>query len=364
MRYSLLSRFQGVLVGAAFGSDLGAQAASQRSRLKSTIATPARAPINLYYWQAGQDSALEPGLAEQLTHWGKTVLIWTEELSQSDYLATPEPTAAENATAGTTEALSEAVLKAATLTTGAALAISTLPITLFFHDQEIKLGQQLQHKLQQMGVEPTAQAAVLEGLLAVSHAIALALKEQLDPPTLIPQTLAYLQQQSRFPGPSQAASSQLMGLLEQTQQRWQQGSDLYTVGTELLKLNESAVHPSTPSSVLQTSMNPGAIALAFYCFVSAADDSHLAMVRAARSPQMPHLVCALTGALAGAYNSRAGIPLAWNLLPTSHSLSWGVPAATLDRLASQLFAAWSGAYDPSCFGCTAAIAAPNVLRRR
>ena len=315
MRYSLLSRFRGTLLGSFVGEildrDLG------RVLGESTLRPP----------EPGNDKP-SPILSDwsQIATCGTKSLIRCGRLDVEDWLLHSTNTQS-----------SFTLLKRAATSNQAAVA--TLPIALFFHDDEIKLRQQL-----------LAGAAVwqqesegYEGILAVGYAIAQALTEKLDPTTLIPRILVYL-------GTSQTPVVQQ---LEQVQTLLEQGAGLDTTFTQLRReaqrRGESLLRPHT------------SIALAFYCFLSTPEHFHLCVSRAARISYQPLITAALTGALAGAYNSSIGIPMGWRLATNQINLG-----SERLQLADRLFASWSGVYDVSTAQLChrAAVAAPRVIQPR
>lgn len=186
-------------------------------------------------------------------------------------------------------------------------------------------------------------------VLAVHFAIAQALTERLHPANLIPATIAYLQQQ--FPA-AKAGPLPLIDHLDRVQTWLHEPADLATVLATWLPTYQSAT-------------SAAAIALAFYCFLSTAEDPQLSLRRAARSPRSARLICALAGALSGAYNSPIGLPLPWRWLSAPPALE---PTGNefdpqFSQLAHRLLAVWAGVYDPGQFA-VAAIAAPGVIRPR
>ena len=224
-------------------------------------------------------------------------------------------------------------------TTAAELTIATLPLALFFHDDQNRQQQRLLQTVQLWRCLPDVEP----GLLAVGYAIAQALQDCLEPQTLLPQIITYLKQSTA----SQSTPLlELIGTLEQTQTLVKQGAGLYTA------INQLQVRQQTGNE---------AIALAFYCFLSTPCDLRLALLRAARCGDAAPVIAALTGALGGAYQGIGGLPLAW-VATDSHL--WGITDTALHELADHLFAAWSGVYAPAGRMAVAAFAAPGVIRPR
>lgn len=215
----------------------------------------------------------------------------------------------------------------------------TLPIALFFHEDELKLRQQLL----QVGEVCHNQPEALEGVLAIAYAIALALTEKLDCTTLIPQVLSYL-------GPSQTP---LVQQLEQVQTLLERGAGLETTLSQLRRDTQRRGEPQGHSHT--------SIALAFYCFLTTPEDFRLCVSRAARTRYQPQITSALTGALAGVYNSLIGIPVSWRL--TTNHLSSSIHRL---QLADRLLDAWAGVYKISASGQIRqlTVAAPQVIQPR
>jgi hypothetical protein len=95
------------------------------------------------------------------------------------------------------------------------------------------------------------------------------------------------------------------------------------------------------------------------------------VLRAARCGIAGQLTCVLTGALSGAYNGAATIPVEWRqvLSPPGKSLLlneggessvWGMSGdAKIVELANNLFAVWAGVYIPD-LGLQSAVIPPVV----
>jgi hypothetical protein len=106
-------------------------------------------------------------------------------------------------------------------TIAAELTIATLPLALFFHDDQNRQQQRLLQTVKLWHCFPDVEA----GLLAVGYAIAQALRDCLEPQTLLPQIITYLKQSTA----SQSTPlPELIGTLEQTQTLVKQGAGLYT----------------------------------------------------------------------------------------------------------------------------------------
>lgn len=317
MQYSLVSRFRGALLGSFVGEILGSVGYQGRVLGKATLIPP------------------KPGEtlpSHTLSDWSQIASCGTESLIRCGRLDVEDWVRQ----CGITQP-SLPVLKTAASSSSAAVA--TLPMALFFHEDEVKLRQQL---LKAAGVWlPDSQAS--EGVLAVAYAIALALTEKLDFASLIPRILTYLGTQE----------TPLVQKLEQVQTLLEQGAGLDTTLTQLRRDDQLRGDPSTRSYT--------SIALAFYCFLSTPEDFRICITRAARSGYQAQTTAALTGALSGVYNSITGMPVSWRLWINRTSI--GIQRL---QLADHLLAVWSGVYDVSTVDQyqLATVAAPRVIQAR
>ncbi|MGA7933477.1 MAG: ADP-ribosylglycohydrolase family protein [Kovacikia sp.] len=349
MRYSLLSRFQGGLLGAALGASLGFEQPTQKSLQKKPDRIKPVIPITQVESQKpGSDWEQSPPERQggSTTGYGKVAVRWAEVLiDQQEWTALEFGQSVGQMTAPAFR--SDSGLSYPGSIAEAELAIATLPIALFFHDDEIRLRQMLEK-----AVCLQAQDVFAGGALAIGFAIAQALQERLLPLDLIPRTIDFLQQPVTHQ-PSHPYST-LIKKLEQGQTLLREETNL-SMATRILLPSGNA------------ELGSGAVALAFFCFLSTPEDMRLSLLRAARSSSSLRIVRALTGALAGAYNSTAGIPLEWSLVaadPTQR-LDWQISGPDLCHLASRLLAAWSGASNPTAFANSSfAIAAPGLIRPR
>ncbi|XHX81032.1 MAG: ADP-ribosylglycohydrolase family protein [Stenomitos frigidus ULC029] len=348
MRHSLLSRFQGTLLAAALGQELGtygrSRQCSPKSRTDHLKQIAWLTAANLSGWHPGLEP--ESALSRQPSVGGRLAVSCARALVNPDgwndrVLAAIGGDALSGAETGiATEPYCSDGTPSETIDTE--LTIAALPVALFFHDDPNRQQQQLLQMVKLWHGSPASEA----GLLAVGYAIAQALQDRLEPQTLLPQTIAYLKQRTVNPT---TPFLELIGTLELAQTLVEQCSGLYTAIEQL------------PMRQHQTSNE--AIALAFYCFLSTPLDLRLTLLRAARCGKAAPVVAALAGALGGAYQGTSGLPLVWQLT-TDMPLSWGIAASTLHELAAHLFAAWSGVYLPAQPTVNAAIAAPGIIRSR
>jgi hypothetical protein len=214
------------------------------------------------------------------------------------------------------------------------LAIATLPLTLYFHDDLNRQRQTLTQLCAALAIEPLSTAWVL----SFAYVIAQAVKGQLDPATVIPQTLAYLRVAVTDVN---ATADSVIALLEQV-----------TVAQE---------HMTTLELLTRDIENINAIAIALLCFLQTPADMRLAMTRATRFCAAAHhpdapTIHALLGALVGAHTGVAGIPPSWQTMP---AIAPQVPM--LMTLAESLVASWSG-MSGDAIAASVPVAAPWVIR--
>ncbi|HEY9599024.1 MAG TPA: ADP-ribosylglycohydrolase family protein [Cyanophyceae cyanobacterium] len=317
MRYSLLSRFRGTLLGSFVGEVLASVGSSRRVLGETAF----------ILHQLG-DSQLNSICSDwsQIATCGLESLIRYGKLDLDDWVSH----------SGLTQPSLVSLKKTAS---SSETAVATLPVALFFHDDEVKLRQQMIKAASVWQQEGEAS----EGVLAMAFAIATFLTEKLDFTTLIPLTLSYL-------GSSQTPLSQQ---LQRVQVLLEQSAGLDTVLTQLRR--------HSPRRGNRLVCSDTSIALAFYCFLSTPEDFRLCIMRAVRSNYQPQITAALAGALSGAYNSMAGLPVSWRLAVNQTHLG-----LHRQQLADRLLAVWSGAYDSSSLERWqfTAVAAPQVIQPR
>ncbi|MBC7972314.1 MAG: ADP-ribosylglycohydrolase family protein [Verrucomicrobia bacterium] len=346
MRYSLSSRFQGTLLTAALGAELGTYGCLEHPHTKEGTCDlepegSSSTPASLAGWHPGLMSSLK---ASTPIPWGEAavqcarVLVHAGRWNEFEMAAIGVRLTAGRLTTGAILAQSRSREASST----AEYALAALPLALFFYEDEAKQRQLLLQTAKLWQAPPGAEA----GLLAVGYAIAQVLKDRLERLMLVPQTIAYLKQSTANPTD---ILLDLIETLEQAQALLGQGAGLYAA---IEQLRAKAAYSGNE-----------AMALAFYCFLSTPDELHLSLLRAARFREAASVVCALTGALSGAHNSLNGLPLAWRI-DSPLPLLWDLSNVELKQLAAQLFAVWSGLYDPATPLPTSAIEAAGVIRPR
>ncbi|MEH2256267.1 ADP-ribosylglycohydrolase family protein [Nostoc sp.] len=230
------------------------------------------------------------------------------------------------------------------------IIIATLPVALFFHENPIKLRQNLLRVLKIWEDDPV----IRDGTLAVGYAITLALTEKLEPLTLIPQTISFI---GETPTSIPKKLLRVQNLLEQ-------GAGLSTMQAEFAKEEKLS----------------NTIAMAFYCFLSTLEDFRLTVLQAKVQDATllsSQATGAISGALSGAYNGTGGIPVNWQvLLLQRNSPAWGLTSfSQMLELTDAFVGVWSGVYNLTLNpkelteeGCEVALlsvyAAPRVIRSR
>ncbi|MBD2092307.1 hypothetical protein H6F67_20880 [Microcoleus sp. FACHB-1515] len=184
-----------------------------------------------------------------------------------------------------------------------------LPIALFFHENPMLLRQQIDRL--------TGQSDAIEQacILALSEAIALALREEL----LIDQLLPRLSESVAPVSP--IVSNQLLQV-----QAW---------------LEAEASLVAVERSLAKRPVSLARFSLGLYGWLSTPQDFNLALLRMQRFDAAVWL-----GALAGAYQGMSGIAIDWWQPFTSSAVhhTWQTEIlAPIDWLAAELLAAWAGA---------------------
>ncbi|MEH2075262.1 MAG: ADP-ribosylglycohydrolase family protein [Nostoc sp.] len=313
MLYSPISRFRGTFVGAFLGVSLASGGMQSQS-----------------YLDLGRMAIL-----------GTESLIALGKLDLDDWIARQQQ---------------ESLHLIATDDISIKIIIAILPVALFFHENPIKLRQNLLLVLKIWEDDPV----VRDGTLAIAYAISLALTEKLNPLTLIPQTISFL---GETPTSIPKKLLAVHNLLEQ-------GAGLSRAQAEFAKEEKLS----------------NTIAMAFYCFLSTLEDFRLAVLQANRNsnPKVKEVTSlssqatsAITGALSGAYNGIGGIPVNWQVsLLQRNSPVWGLTSfSEMLQLIDAFVAVWSGVYDIALNPrelteeeCEVALlsvyAAPRVIRSR
>lgn len=297
MRYSLLSRFRGGLIGSLLG-ETGGSFSQTQAELSSD-------EQNNFYrmriWLA---------TIEHLRRYGRLKQQNWEEIC---YIPASSRMARQNYDLGE-------------------IASIVLPLIFYFHENTVLLRQDLaeaKNFWQQSDRE-------WEYLLLWAETIGLILREKPSPHYSFAELLKTVSP------PSSSLLSQL-DLLEQ----------LLSLGTGLERVISQLSRVAKPSQI--------PILLALYCFSSTPEDFRLSVLSASKINYRSPTIAALTGTLAGVYNSYSNIPLSWRITGSKQSKMSEIQLAT-----ERLFALWCGVYEPETNYLTSysAIASPNIIQRR
>ncbi|OCR00820.1 hypothetical protein BCD67_24140 [Oscillatoriales cyanobacterium USR001] len=419
MRYSLLSKFQGTLLGAALGDFLGLQYQRQISHLETTkvsfsnnsnktqpielrrvLAVPSwrfdRQDFRPHHADFGLGGQVALLLMQSLIQCNGLDLkdwreIWVKfsdsqrmridshggDRDRRDISIAEEFWSRRNLTSPFTVHTSPLILHPGEV------AIATLPVAIFFHENKVKLREKL-GELTHIWQSPSyGEQDLVSSAACIGYAIARACKEKLNPATLIPEIITYL-----------GIDTPLAILLLQVQILLEQEASLEAAVVQLCKIVETGkkkreeekdkreAETSSPYTLTPLQINSFLpIAIAFYCFLSTPEDFRLAVIRAARTGVEPQLTCSLVGSLSGSYNSVVAIPVEWRVAVGTNSesgelaegskrktaltnLLWNrASEGEIMELAAHLLAVWSGVFHSCRKPLTnPVVAAPYVIR--
>ncbi|WP_041229690.1 ADP-ribosylglycohydrolase family protein [Rippkaea orientalis] len=211
------------------------------------------------------------------------------------------------------------------------LMLGILPLVVFFHDAPSLLEEQLNFVI----IECKMSSEQQEELTSYSELLRLILTEKIPINDIIPHLLDKYSKSCSF----------FKEQLEQIQRFVKERATLTQVKAHFA--GKKALEPPT-------------IALAMYCFLGTPEDFGVSVRRAyqLRSP----VIMALTGAIAGAYNSLLGIPpswqLAWKTRPTSPKI---------EQTLVKFWARWMGIEVLDSFKLQVeqiAVASPLMMQKR
>lgn len=307
MRYSLTSRVKGTLVGSLIGQSLAVAKVEEplighKVAVKGIESLIARGRFDLEEWNQFQS------------------VIWDLELPYNLILAN--------------------------------VILANLPLGLFFHDNQIKLRENLL-----LSIKIDKHPILRDGVLTLSYLIAQSLNEKINPNTLVSEIISFIGE----------TTTDLPKKLE--------------IVNNLIA--ENARYCELQNLLGKENNITNTIVEAFYCFASTREDFRLTCLRAIKNKHNSHACGAIAGAISGAYNSMGGIPITWHLeLDEAKLAQWGLTSFyQMVKLADALVAVWSGAYHvlPESsqtkearsnylnfdhFSANEAIAAPYIIRLR
>jgi hypothetical protein len=209
--------------------------------------------------------------------------------------------------------------------------ITMLPLMLFFHDDRVKLREILIDVSQTWQLDwETCSSAV-----AIAYIISRSLTESFNHQTIMPQLLDEMTNLHPLLFQELSTISELLG----------QSTSLHQINQQLTTIPHPIISPTV---------------LAIYCFLSTPEDFSLATRRAYHTKNRSQLTCALTGVLAGAQNSLAGIPLN-GYIATQERAQWLLAA-------ERLLSAWAGVNPEHSSSLSTvyplSVASPQVMQRR
>ncbi|MCT7948913.1 ADP-ribosylglycohydrolase family protein [Ancylothrix sp. C2] len=321
MRYSLLSRFEGCLLGAAVAERLGAGYEENAIDLQKLAWFGVGSKNLSRSVSTSRGIAIQKAAAEKLIKEGFVQKSFWQSLAEKENIDTVD------------------------------VVLGTLPLALYLHEQELKKKLSVQEACLNLPNGEFTQQVVL----ALGYGISLALQEKLVKKVLIGETVERLQQDLIGDGV-------LANQLSRIQSSPEDDSGLETLLRVVGRDSVKGQKPSTGEFLGQTVP----VAIAFDSFLRYSEDFRLCVIRALRAGKSPRLAALCAGALCGAYVGVAGIPVAWT--QALSALELGVEEIEVRQMALELFAAWSGVYqnqgsmiEAGRFG---AVAAPLLLRRR
>ncbi|MEO0968197.1 MAG: ADP-ribosylglycohydrolase family protein [Cyanobacteria bacterium J06639_18] len=294
MRYPLTNRFRGALLGALIGENLAVSGGKTKSAW------------DIWWYEiivSSIQSLLEIGSFD-LEH-------WSDRVRQKWYRCKP----------------GNSILNAA--------IIATLPVTLFFHEDKLKLRDNLLKALRIWDNPEVRDAA-----LAVNYVVGQSFHEKLSWEKIIPQTVDFI------------------------------GNTSTKLPQKLLQIDNS-IADIVLSEDLEAESEEGlkfitAVQLGFYYFISSPEDFRLCILRTSHNPYCGAEI--ISGILSGTYNGTLGIPVNWQITQSNLNM---VPSPLTSsfqmlELADALVAVWSGVYElglhPSILENKLAIAAPSVIQ--
>lgn len=169
--------------------------------------------------------------------------------------------------------------------------IATLPVALFFHDHSTHLRQQLLEMLPIWGGEPV----IRDGTLAVGYAIAKSLTEELHPQTLIPEIISFIGDTSTL----------LPDKLIKLNNLLYQGVGLETVQAEFSREGDLGHAIIMGLYCFLSTVEDLQLAVL--------RATHREHTREGKTGNLHSAtISIITGALSGAYNSTLGIPVKWH----------------------------------------------------
>ncbi|MEB3341620.1 ADP-ribosylglycohydrolase family protein [Okeania sp.] len=373
MNYSLLSKFQGALLGAVLGSYVGFYFENQIEKNRENY----RLSINkdklhlsnyekkqLQKWVEIIVNSSESLIRKQEFNqddWQKVYKEWQDKWNQKkDYTNAPNTTI-KSSPKELEKLVSIVNNKQPSLNyinnddifnpTASNAIISSLPVSLLYHDNKLKLQQ----KLEEWGKVWKNYLEVNLSNLVVGYIITQILTERLEPLNIIPKIIDYI-----------GEKEPLVGQLRQVDKLINEGANLdaainhFSEDVKYIE-KQQILWQGQQKSLSSTFFTP--ISLALYCFLSTPEDFSLAVLRSARTGWTTQ-TCTIVGTLSGAYNSIFGVPVEWRQKMGVELLSMKDEIEIM-KLAKNLWAVWCGVYDPNITpSIMPTVVASNVISPR
>lgn len=303
MEHSLLSRFQGALVGAACGELLGWRyQAAARATPESPVLRFGLNGLALTDFNADRSELPSGG-------WGRVVVQQCNTFlmpRSQQYTFDPPINQPQDWAAG--------------------MGLVVLPLALYWHEDWTALQLQIEALMSRMN--PPQQAMVDRGALLSAWGISHLLQHPFDPVTGCDRWIEWAAVYGEAaPGVELQRLQELVG----------QNSSLKSVAKTLHQLAET----SSTSTI--------ATMAALYSFLRTPNDARLTVLQTAALGCWPSISCAIAGALAGAYHGLSSWPLQWRSQLSQPALQdwlnslWGVASEEdILHLAGCLLASWAG----------------------
>lgn len=378
MRYSLLNRFQGTLLGVSFGRFLGIESLNasiqkdspaiikdnQLARLiklnqsKKPSFFQQREPVHLLAAQCGIEG-LKALAGHLICHQG-----WNEQDSLARELKFCSEYLNSRIDWNQTPSEKKATLmlgRGEQVLTSSEAAIILIPIALLFHEDRLQRHQCLEQLARAFWENQCPEKEA--GTLIIAEAIAQALTATLKPRQFMGEILTHL-----------PISAALTTLLTTVQGLVEHRVSLAKAAEELVKTEKTLLISESPLDLGDCLP----FLLALYCFLSTPEDPKLSMFRAVQTGYSPVITTVLCGALSGAYNGKGSFPIQWQIARTCSTPSCDQNESTSSRLnaalseeeslkfATELFALWSGVYNtsnlPNPVLAHPVVAAPSVIQ--
>lgn len=314
---SLLSRFRGALLGSFLGEAVGIS-------LSHGLATGSSASRLSPLYPSGEPH--QSGATHEASAWVQSQRQLLQQLIASATCMAPTPAGRPIPLQLPADANSHTSLLAK-------LALMTLPVALFYHDQPQQMHFYLEQAITATALSADVSPVAVSGAQVVGQCLSLMLRQRFETTQLIPQLLRDLNwETAHLSQPLPPPQAILVEQLAQVQ-NW------LTERTHPPLSQLAAALVCRPE--LPPALDPAPITLALFSFLNTPEAFAVAVRRAARLGVQSRITASLAGALGGAYSGLAGIPLPWR------QVGAGSLEAELLQSADELLAVWAGANQPA-----------------